>query len=147
MDHQYAARGAAAAQRAREQMSRMGRTPRGHLLWTAKEDEVIRQHYPDTRAICKLQDQCRQPRGTGGFPFIANVHSAFLLPRDLGYRDARTTQAQPLVPEGAAMGGTRAAPSLSFCREGVWLPVCPRLPASLRFLLAQPSVLQAGASS
>lgn len=43
--------GAARAQRARERMMRMGRTPNGHPLWTEREDDVVRALYPDYRAL------------------------------------------------------------------------------------------------
>lgn len=47
----YAARGAASAYRARERMARTGRTPKGHWLWTKKEDDVVRALYPDYKAL------------------------------------------------------------------------------------------------
>jgi hypothetical protein len=47
----YAARGAASAYRAREQMARTGRTPKGHWLWTKKEDDIVRALYPDYKAL------------------------------------------------------------------------------------------------
>lgn len=47
----YAARGAASAYRARERMARTGRTPKGHWLWTRKEDDIVRAFYPDYKAL------------------------------------------------------------------------------------------------
>ncbi|MGD9668835.1 MAG: hypothetical protein AB7U75_07210 [Hyphomicrobiaceae bacterium] len=47
----YAARGAASAYRARERMARTGRTPKGHWLWTKREDDIVRALYPDYRAL------------------------------------------------------------------------------------------------
>lgn len=43
--------GAVRAQRSRERMMRMGRTPNGHPLWTEREDDVVRTLYPDYRAL------------------------------------------------------------------------------------------------
>jgi hypothetical protein len=34
-------------------MARMGRTPRGHWLWTKKEDKLVRELYPDYDALQK----------------------------------------------------------------------------------------------
>lgn len=53
MRFEYAARGAASAYRARERMARTGRTPKGHWLWTKKEDDIVRALYPDYRALQK----------------------------------------------------------------------------------------------
>lgn len=47
----YAAMGAARAQRARERIIRMGRTPNGHPLWTEREDGVVRALYPDYKSL------------------------------------------------------------------------------------------------
>ena len=47
----YAARGAASAYRARERMARTGRTPKGHWLWTKEEDDIVRELYPDYKAL------------------------------------------------------------------------------------------------
>lgn len=47
----YAARGAASAFRARERMARTGRTPKGHWLWTKKEDDIVREFYPDYKVL------------------------------------------------------------------------------------------------
>jgi len=47
----YAAMGVARAQRARERIIRMGRTPNGHPLWTEREDDVVRALYPDYKAL------------------------------------------------------------------------------------------------
>lgn len=49
----FAAIGAASAQRARERMIRKGRTPKGHWLWTAGEDAIVRALYPDYVALRK----------------------------------------------------------------------------------------------
>ena len=48
------------------------------------------------------------------FPFVANFRSASCHLKPPTSVRLGTTQAQPLVPEGAAIGGTRAAPSLGF---------------------------------
>jgi len=32
-------------------MARTGRTPSGHWLWTEKEDDIVREFYPDYRAL------------------------------------------------------------------------------------------------
>ena len=47
----HAARGAASSYRARERMARTGRTPKGHWLWTKKEDDIVRALYPDYKAL------------------------------------------------------------------------------------------------
>jgi hypothetical protein len=49
----YAAKGAAKAECARERMMRMGRTPNGHILWTERENDVVRELYPDYCALRK----------------------------------------------------------------------------------------------
>lgn len=51
MDLRYAARYAAMAEAARRRIRRAGRTPRGHFLWTAKEDAVVAALYPDYGAL------------------------------------------------------------------------------------------------
>lgn len=50
---EYAARGVASAYCARIRMARMGRTPRGHWLWTKNEDALVRERYPDYDALQK----------------------------------------------------------------------------------------------
>lgn len=39
------------AESARRRIRRVGRTPRGHFLWTAKEDATFIKLYPDYRAL------------------------------------------------------------------------------------------------
>ena len=47
--------------RARARMRYIGKTPNGHPLWTKREDEVVRQLFPDHRAIKKrLRRRSRQ---------------------------------------------------------------------------------------
>jgi hypothetical protein len=45
--------GVARGDRARERMMRLGRTPNGHILWTERENDVVRALYPDYRALQK----------------------------------------------------------------------------------------------
>lgn len=40
-----------AGERARERMQKIGATPNGHSLWTEREDAIIREFYPDYRAL------------------------------------------------------------------------------------------------
>jgi hypothetical protein len=49
----WAARNAIMAERMRARMQRSGRTPRGHMLWTKQEDEIIRRLYPNYKALRK----------------------------------------------------------------------------------------------
>jgi hypothetical protein len=49
----YAAMSAARTERARERMIRMGRTPNGHILWTERENDVVRELYPNYQALRK----------------------------------------------------------------------------------------------
>lgn len=43
----YLAAGAASAERGRERMKRAGCTPKGHLLWTKEEEDIVRRHAGD----------------------------------------------------------------------------------------------------
>lgn len=42
---------AEASERARARMRKIGRTPNGHSLWTEREDAIMREFYPDYRAL------------------------------------------------------------------------------------------------
>lgn len=50
-DLSYASRGAWFAERARQRIQRLGRTPNGHQVWTAREDAIFRELLPDYRTI------------------------------------------------------------------------------------------------
>lgn len=54
MDHSSACRGTATAQRSRERMRRIGATPKGHALWTKRDDQTIRAIYPNYVLLVKM---------------------------------------------------------------------------------------------
>lgn len=54
MSLSYYTSGAETAARNRARMRATGRTPKGHLLWTQREDEIVRAIYPDYEALRRL---------------------------------------------------------------------------------------------
>lgn len=53
MQLKWATRGAFAAERNRQRMRFLGVTPKGHALWTEREDDIVRRFYPDYELLLR----------------------------------------------------------------------------------------------